>query len=392
MSTFVINALQVNFDSILNMDVEGMVRMFKTLEESGGHNQFFWTSGTSSGRHEGSVFVSRCSFQTLKQKRDMKVEYRLLNDIVANLLTAKVGSFNVITTERFDMMVAISVEIMVNWVHVLFQTLAAMVSSPGKKSQGYVVQLSLLLEKLVKADLGESVALHPLKESKLLGDKADEAAEPKKKKLTQKKLAAGSSAALAQSHSETSLDADKHSLAKLAAYRTEDKRTKQVKPLSIIPATDSTVEQAASENPSLQVQPSSVQAGKQSTLYGNGMVFPPVEIREIYWATHFLPKIDPAAKGEEILESFARPNPNAVDYRQSDPRPEPRLLRQAALEALTRSVRTDSPRRVGRKRISGDNGRRRRRRTAGGGAWRGEEGRLFSARVRSSSELYNVMC
>ncbi|KZV26993.1 hypothetical protein F511_17359 [Dorcoceras hygrometricum] len=61
--------------------------------------------------------------------------------------------------------------------------------------------------------------------------------------------------------------------------------------------------------------------------------------------------------------------------RQSGPRLDPRLLRQAALEALTRSARTDSPRRVGRKRISGDNGRRR---TAGGGggSWRGEEGRL----------------
>ncbi|KZV55354.1 hypothetical protein F511_24671 [Dorcoceras hygrometricum] len=64
--------------------------------------------------------------------------------------------------------------------------------------------------------------------------------------------------------------------------------------------------------------------------------------------------------------------------RQSGPRPDPRLLRQAALEALTRSARTDSPRRVGRKQISGDNGRRRRRRTAGGGGgvWRGGEGRL----------------
>ncbi|KZV54189.1 hypothetical protein F511_29865 [Dorcoceras hygrometricum] len=38
----------------------------------------------------------------------------------------------------------------------------------------------------------------------------------------------------------------------------------------------------------------------------------------------------------------------AVDNRQSGPRPEPRLLRQAALEALTNSTRTDSPRRIGR--------------------------------------------
>ncbi|KZV15591.1 hypothetical protein F511_43128 [Dorcoceras hygrometricum] len=35
-------------------------------------------------------------------------------------------------------------------------------------------------------------------------------------------------------------------------------------------------------------------------------------------------------------------------YRQSGPRPEPRLLCQAALEALTNSARTDSPHRIGR--------------------------------------------
>ncbi|KZV48261.1 hypothetical protein F511_35389 [Dorcoceras hygrometricum] len=96
--------------------------------------------------------------------------------------------------------------------------------------------------------------------------------------------------------------------------------------------------------------------------------------------------------GEAAEEHKKRPgddqyeNNNSINYcgnnRQSGPRPEPRLLCQAALEALTNFARTDSPRRVGRKRISGDNGRRRRRRTAGGGggAWRGEEGRLFSAR------------
>ncbi|KZV26594.1 WUSCHEL-related homeobox 9-like [Dorcoceras hygrometricum] len=55
------------------------------------------------------------------------------------------------------------------------------------------------------------------------------------------------------------------------------------------------------------------------------------------------------------------PTPYDPKYRQSGPRPEPRLLRQPALEALTNSARTDSPRRVGRKRISGDDGRRRRR-------------------------------
>ncbi|KZV50178.1 hypothetical protein F511_19270 [Dorcoceras hygrometricum] len=47
-------------------------------------------------------------------------------------------------------------------------------------------------------------------------------------------------------------------------------------------------------------------------------------------------------------------------------RPDPRLLRQAALEALMRSARTDSPRRTGRKQISGED-RGRRRRVGGGG-------------------------
>ncbi|KZV58079.1 hypothetical protein F511_37272 [Dorcoceras hygrometricum] len=46
---------------------------------------------------------------------------------------------------------------------------------------------------------------------------------------------------------------------------------------------------------------------------------------------------------------------------QSGPRPETRLLRQPALEGLTRSARTDSPRRIGRKRFSGGARRRRRR-------------------------------
>ncbi|KZV41357.1 hypothetical protein F511_38349 [Dorcoceras hygrometricum] len=50
--------------------------------------------------------------------------------------------------------------------------------------------------------------------------------------------------------------------------------------------------------------------------------------------------------------------------RQSGPRPEERLLRQPALEGLTRSARMDSPRQVFRNkfRLSGGGGARRRRR------------------------------
>ncbi|KZV44706.1 putative serine/threonine-protein kinase RLCKVII-like [Dorcoceras hygrometricum] len=61
------------------------------------------------------------------------------------------------------------------------------------------------------------------------------------------------------------------------------------------------------------------------------------------------------------------PRLDCGSLRQSGPRPDPRLLRQAALEGLTRSARTDSPRRTGRKQIFGKDRRRRRRRVGGGG-------------------------
>ncbi|KZV18083.1 hypothetical protein F511_25714 [Dorcoceras hygrometricum] len=91
-----------------------------------------------------------------------------------------------------------------------------------------------------------------------------------------------------------------------------------------------------------------------------------------------------------LMEGITRTRLFSVDcgrYRQSGPRPEPRLLHQPALEALTNSARTDSPRRVGRKRFSGDNGRRR---TAGGGGGvlRREEGAaVLCARVSTCVTL-----
>ncbi|KZV36612.1 hypothetical protein F511_40078 [Dorcoceras hygrometricum] len=69
--------------------------------------------------------------------------------------------------------------------------------------------------------------------------------------------------------------------------------------------------------------------------------------------------------------------------RESGPRPEGRLLRQPALEGLTRSARTDSPRKVGRSN-SGEG--RRRWRVAGTAAAAASRGgrrpRDFGARVR----------
>ncbi|KZV49302.1 hypothetical protein F511_23448 [Dorcoceras hygrometricum] len=110
-------------------------------------------------RFSGTDFPFRAS----NKKKEMKVEYRLLHEIVAKALCTKAGSFDVVTSEKFDLMVAISAGLKMNWGYFLFQTLVAMVYTPNKQSQGFAVQMSVLLEKLVKTDLGESVKLHPQK-------------------------------------------------------------------------------------------------------------------------------------------------------------------------------------------------------------------------------------
>ncbi|KZV39986.1 hypothetical protein F511_21045 [Dorcoceras hygrometricum] len=70
-----------------------------------------------------------------------------------------------------------------------------------------------------------------------------------------------------------------------------------------------------------------------------------------------------------IISAIHDPRKIAVDNRQSGPRPEPRLLRQPALEGVTRSARTDSPRKNCPEQIPA---KRRRRTTAA--AYREERG------------------
>ncbi|KZV48317.1 hypothetical protein F511_29321 [Dorcoceras hygrometricum] len=99
-------------------------------------------------------------FQSSGKKRDFLFEYRLLHDIVAKPLCAKEGSFDKVTCEKFEFMVAISAGISVNWGRILFQRLLAMVQTPRKQSQGFMVQVSMLMELLVRADLGTTTKLH----------------------------------------------------------------------------------------------------------------------------------------------------------------------------------------------------------------------------------------
>ncbi|KZV25466.1 hypothetical protein F511_16570 [Dorcoceras hygrometricum] len=184
-----VNAVQVDFVSVLSMEHVGIVKMFKSLEETGlkgflGVNcslfwgaviEFFANAKVITGTIvsfvvnrkmvvtkdviaeafglpiEGMVGFTDLLAQSVAEmrmrfsgtdvpfrapnkKKEMKVEYRLLHEIMEKAMCAKAGSFDVVTSEKFDLMVAIS-----------------------------AVHMSVLLEKLVKAYLRESVKLHPLK-------------------------------------------------------------------------------------------------------------------------------------------------------------------------------------------------------------------------------------
>ncbi|KZV24470.1 hypothetical protein F511_19101 [Dorcoceras hygrometricum] len=83
---------------------------------------------------------SNVPFRIPNKKKEMKMEYHLLDDIVAKALCAKGGSFDVVTSNKFDMIVAISAGLKGNLAQVLFQTLVVMVNMPTKKSQGFAVQ------------------------------------------------------------------------------------------------------------------------------------------------------------------------------------------------------------------------------------------------------------
>ncbi|KZV50572.1 hypothetical protein F511_32621 [Dorcoceras hygrometricum] len=85
------------------------------------------------------VFDARSLFSESKEKvsisyhkREMKIEYRLLSDILAKTIYVKAGSFDAVTRERFLLMTAITFDVKVNWSRLLFDVLKDMVT-PGSR-------------------------------------------------------------------------------------------------------------------------------------------------------------------------------------------------------------------------------------------------------------------
>ncbi|KZV43931.1 hypothetical protein F511_34190 [Dorcoceras hygrometricum] len=90
------------------------------------------------------------------KKSQLKIEYRLLCDIMAKSISVKAGSFNAITVEKFSMLTAVVCGVRMNWASILFNILKRMVTPGSKQAKGFAVQISLLLENIPNLELGES--------------------------------------------------------------------------------------------------------------------------------------------------------------------------------------------------------------------------------------------
>ncbi|KZV26621.1 dystroglycan-like [Dorcoceras hygrometricum] len=102
------------------------------------------------------------------RKGQMKIEYRLLYDIMEKAISVKAGSFNALTVEKFSLLTALVCGIRMNWASILFNILKKMLSAGSKQAKGFAVQISLLLESIPNLKLGESTEFPA---SKILTDK-----------------------------------------------------------------------------------------------------------------------------------------------------------------------------------------------------------------------------
>ncbi|KZV31097.1 hypothetical protein F511_22010 [Dorcoceras hygrometricum] len=164
------SSLHVSFDSVLAMDDTGIVAMFGALVASGlkgflGCPAFFYEDALTEFFQNGSVrdgmvfstiqgtsveiseeifagafelpmdgltdlseipedlvFAARSSFSnsgkqvsTSCKKREIKIEFRLLSDILAKSIFVKAGSFDAVNHERFLLMAAITGGVQINW-------------------------------------------------------------------------------------------------------------------------------------------------------------------------------------------------------------------------------------------------------------------------------------
>ncbi|KZV49970.1 splicing factor 3B subunit 1-like [Dorcoceras hygrometricum] len=161
-SSYISNALQINFDSFLGIqDNEMFVGVFNLptdglIDLSEVPNDLVLQARTLFS-HSGKPVQFSC------KKRLLKYEFCFLNDILAKSITVKAGSFDAVTQERFLMMTAIHFGIKVNWSEILFEVLKEMVNRTTRRAKGFDAQICVLLKGDPAVTLGEAKTFPPLK-------------------------------------------------------------------------------------------------------------------------------------------------------------------------------------------------------------------------------------
>ncbi|KZV36047.1 hypothetical protein F511_32288 [Dorcoceras hygrometricum] len=212
-SSLISSSHHIDFDSVFGIDDAGLVQMFESLIATGlkeflgcpaviyeaALTEFFENSSVRDGLVVSTIkgkaveisdevfavtfelptegltdfsevpkdllFDARSLFSISKEqvsisylKKEMKIEYRLLSDILEKTIYVKAGSFDAVTREQFMLMTAITFDVKVNWSRLLFDVLKEMVTPGSRHAKGYAIQISVLLKNIPGLELGESRA------------------------------------------------------------------------------------------------------------------------------------------------------------------------------------------------------------------------------------------
>ncbi|KZV30854.1 structural maintenance of chromosomes protein 4 [Dorcoceras hygrometricum] len=114
----------------------------------------------SSSSVPAGPYTPKCSKQVSISclKKEMKIQYHLLSDILAKTLYVKAGSFDAVTRDRFMLMTAITFNVKINWSSLLFGVLQNMVTPGSRQAKGFSIQICVLLKNVPGLVLGESRA------------------------------------------------------------------------------------------------------------------------------------------------------------------------------------------------------------------------------------------
>ncbi|KZV46963.1 hypothetical protein F511_23565 [Dorcoceras hygrometricum] len=324
-SVLFFNALQLNFSSVLTLEHSGMVKMFKSLKDSG-LKEFLEASGSvyeeavleffANAKVLAGTIVSLVGarniaitkdtfiefsgsdepFRAPNKKREMKIEFRILHDIVAKALCAKPGSFDQVTSEKLDLMIAITAEVKVSWAQILFQVLSNMVNTPKRQLQGFSIQRSA-------GDGGDSqygsIPTIPVDGEGTFEENLVTGSEEHERANRDQDAQMSNDSLYENQGGETQLD----------SMNPNDKESDDIQDEPERSSANS-LETETNHSERAVVAYSGPRRQAQPTIsYTELRLVASIRFCELDWVTHVLPKTAPKDNGKEMMEVFSRLHP-----------------------------------------------------------------------------------